>query len=205
MSEHNPATFDLDAFISGGSRPERTTVVYANNSLFADLDQARALLAKHEGADQESLGGGSGTIELEAQIAELVEKLEASQCVVRVQALEVEELEEIQHDAETAVKDEADKAAAKAREIARIYCKREGIITPKDINERVRMTSREAYQRIFQRENAVLVLNRAIIEPVMDIPTTRRFLKTVGDAQTAQIWNKFTEARTMAPKVNVPL
>lgn len=92
MSELDPETFDLDAWIEGAERTVRSATVYQKAGLIGDLD---LLATKIENAEREEaidgpgMGGGSG--KLRAQYARLAEEFKASALVVRMKALTTDE------------------------------------------------------------------------------------------------------------------
>ena len=97
MTDLNPETFDLDAWIDGAERTVRAVTVYQKAGLIADLD---ALAARIENAEREEavdgpgMGGGSGR--LRAEYAKLAEQFKASALTVRMKALTVDEKADIE-------------------------------------------------------------------------------------------------------------
>lgn len=92
MSETTPEDFDLDAWLSGASRPTRSVEVYQRGELLASLDElARKIeLAEALGEGERSLSDPSPA-RLRAKYAELSEEFAAGALTVRVQSSTAEE------------------------------------------------------------------------------------------------------------------
>lgn len=92
MTDLNPETFDLDAWLEDAERPEHAVTVYQKAGLIADLD---VLAARIEAADEDdevdgpSMGGGVG--KLRAQYEALAKQFHDSALTVRVQSLTQDE------------------------------------------------------------------------------------------------------------------
>ena len=96
MSELNPETFDLDAWIEGADRPQHSVTVYQKAGLIADLD---ALAERIKNADDDEVDGpamGGGVGKLRAEYANLAQQFHDSALTVRVQSLTKDEQAEIE-------------------------------------------------------------------------------------------------------------
>ena len=95
MSE-TPKDFDLDAWLDGADRPQRSVTVYQKAGLIADLD-ALAERIEHAEAEEEvdgpSMGGGASS--LRAEYAQLAQQFHDSALVIRVQGHSEDEKDEI--------------------------------------------------------------------------------------------------------------
>ena len=91
-----PETFDLDAWLSGASRPQRSVRIYQRGDMLAELDElGREIeLAEAAGDAERSLTDASPAA-LRQRYAELSEKFAASSMTVRVQSATIEEELEI--------------------------------------------------------------------------------------------------------------
>lgn len=97
MSDLNPETFDLDAWLADAERTERSVTVYQKASLIADLDVLAERIAnadEEEDADGPSMGGGVGR--LRAEYAKLAKQFHDSALTVRVQSVSRDEQQEIE-------------------------------------------------------------------------------------------------------------
>ena len=83
MSE--PTDFDLDAWLDGADRPQRSVTVYQKASLIADLD-ALAVRIEHAEPDDEVDGPsmGGGVRKLRAEYAKLAQQFHDSALTIRV-------------------------------------------------------------------------------------------------------------------------
>lgn len=89
MTEFDPATFDLDAWISGASRPERTVTVYRDGHLLAELDEIDAQIKAAKAVAPENLGITEvpPSESLERQWEDVAARFVTSALPVRVRAL----------------------------------------------------------------------------------------------------------------------
>ena len=94
-----PETFDLDAWLAGASRPQRSVRIYQRGDMLAELDElGREIeLAEAVGDAERSLTDASPAA-LRQKYAELSEKFAASCLDVRVQGHDVDETREIMGD-----------------------------------------------------------------------------------------------------------
>lgn len=90
-----PEEFDLDAWLTDAKRPERSVTVYKRADLIADLDELERQIdnAQRAGADEETLSGGTAT--LEAEYLAKLQEFHDSALTVRVRGLTSEEMAEI--------------------------------------------------------------------------------------------------------------
>lgn len=91
-----PETFDLDAWLSGASRPQRSVRIFQRGDMLAELDElGREIeLAEAVGDAERSLTDASPTT-LRQKYAELSEEFAASCLDVRVQGHDQDETKEI--------------------------------------------------------------------------------------------------------------
>ena len=96
MSDLNPETFDLDAWLADAERPERSVTVYQKAGLIADLDSLaeRIQNADEDDVDGPSMGGGAG--KLRAEYAKLAKQFHDSALTVKVQSLTRDEQKQIE-------------------------------------------------------------------------------------------------------------
>lgn len=91
-----PQDFDLDAWLDGADRPQRSVTVYQKAGLIADLD-ALAERIEHAEAEEEvdgpSMGGGAQ--KLRAEYAALAQQFHDSALVIRVKGHSEDEKDEI--------------------------------------------------------------------------------------------------------------
>jgi hypothetical protein len=99
MSDLNPETFDLDAWIEGADRTVRSATVYQKAGLIGDLDLLATQIETaeaEEAIDGPGMGGGSG--KLRAKYAKLAAEFKASALVIRMKALTVDEKKAIEEE-----------------------------------------------------------------------------------------------------------
>lgn len=94
-----PHEFDMDAWLSGASRPTRSVTIYRDGALLADLDRLAEEIRVMEAADGEEPVEWSMTdpspATLRHEYAELSERFHAGAVVVRVQSLSAAEQKRI--------------------------------------------------------------------------------------------------------------
>lgn len=91
-----PDTFDLDAWISGASRPTRSVRIYQRGDMLAELDElARKIELAESAPDEERSLSSDSPARLRAKYAELSEKFASTALDVRVQGHDVDETREI--------------------------------------------------------------------------------------------------------------
>ncbi|ERI39189.1 hypothetical protein M707_02750 [Arthrobacter sp. AK-YN10] len=91
-----PQDFDLDAWLDGADRPQRSVTVYQKAGLIADLDalaERIELAEAEEEVDGPSMGGGAQ--KLRAEYAALAQQFHDSALTVRVQGHSDDERDEL--------------------------------------------------------------------------------------------------------------
>ncbi|HEY9356489.1 MAG TPA: hypothetical protein VIQ52_09320 [Arthrobacter sp.] len=206
MTESIPETLDLDAWLDGAHRAERSVTLYARADLLADIDQLEAKLRQVAEIPEEdrSYGDADEAAEIRADIDRLNIDLYASRLVVRVTSLEDTDEEAIREQVRKDLKDEADKAAAKARDEAREKCRRLEITAANDINAFIRPAANAAADAVIDRESSIRMIAAAVVAPKMSVEQVRRLYKKIGDAQVALLSQAYSRASMEAPQVTVP-
>lgn len=205
MSEAIPETVDLDEWLDGAHRAERSVTLYARADLLADLDQLEA--KKRQAADipEEDRSYGDASVDaIQEQIDELQAALYESKMVFRVTSLEDTEQTAISEQVKAELKDEADQAAKKAREEAKLKCRRLEITAPNDVNAFVRTAANAAADAVIEREVTIRTIAAAVVSPKMTPDKVRKLYTRVGDAQVALLSQAYTRASLEAPQVTVP-
>lgn len=91
----DPATFDLDAWIDGAQRTERSAVVYARPDLLAQIDHLDQAIASVRRVEPEDRGVNDPTPEsLRQERDQLVAQFHASALEVRVRGLTRDDIDE---------------------------------------------------------------------------------------------------------------
>lgn len=200
-----PETFDLDAWLDGAKRTERSVTVYGRGDLLAVIDkletEQRTLKSIPEADRSMSDGDGSG---LQSQIDALYVQMDASKIEMRVSFLDDEEQAEIRKAVKKDFKDEADAAAKEAALEARAECKRSEITAPNDVNNVLRRMTSAASSKVIEREVSIRTLAACVVSPVMSVDQVRKLYKVIGDSQLAVITAAYTRASVEAPEVQVP-
>jgi hypothetical protein len=90
-----PQDFDLDAWLDGADRPERSVTVYQRAGLIADLDRLAEQIrnADDDEIDGPSMAGGVG--QLRAEYAKVAKQFHDSALTVRVRSVSQSEQSEI--------------------------------------------------------------------------------------------------------------
>lgn len=198
-------SFDLDNWLDGIQRTERSVTLYARPDLLADIDELEAKLRlaaeipEEDRAMSDSTGG-----KLQEQIDALYIALDASKQVFRVSFLDDEEVNAIQEAVKTELKDVADRAAADARKEAREKCKRLEITQPNDIANVMRTMANAAADKVIEREVSIRTLAAAVVSPKLSVDQIRKLYTKVGDAQIALLSIAYSRAGNEAPQVAVP-
>lgn len=197
--------FNLDNWLDGIQRTERSVTLYGRPDLLADIDVLEAqqrtasTIPEEDRAAGESTGG-----KLQEQIDELYIALDASKLVFRVSFLDDEEQNAIVEGVKADLKDAADKAAAAARKEARERCKRMEITQPNDINTFTRQMANAAADKVIEREVSIRTIAAAVVSPRLSVEQVRKLYTKVGDAQIALLSQAYSRASNEAPKVTVP-
>ena len=200
-----PETFDLDAWLDGAKRTERSVTVYGRGDLLAVIDkleaEQRTLKAIPEGDRAMSDGDGSS---LQAQIDDLYLQMDASKLEMRVTFLDDEEQAEIRKAVKKELKAEADTAAREAAVEAREGCVRSEVKIPAEINQVLRRMTAAASNAVIEREVSIRTLSACLVDPVMSPDKVRKLYKVIGDSQLAVITAAYTRASVEAPEVQIP-
>lgn len=206
MTETTPEVIDLDDWLDGAHRAERSVTLYARADLLADIDQLEAKLRQVAEVPEEdrSYADTDAGAEIRANIDRLYVALDESKLVVRVTSLEDTEQEAIAEQVKKDLKAEADKAASEARAEAREKCRRLEITAANDINAFVRPAANAAADAVIEREVSIRTIAAAVVSPRMSIEQVRKLYKKIGDAQVALLSQAYTRASLEAPQVTVP-
>lgn len=202
----NTEPLDLDAWLDGAHRAERSVVLYARADLLADIDQLEAKLRQATEIPEEdrSYADGPAGADIQAEIDALYVELDASKLVVRVTSLEDTEYNDIVEQVKKDLKSEADAAAKKARDEAREKCRRLEITAANDVNAFIRPAANAAAEAVIEREVSIRTIAAAVVSPKMSVEQVRKLYKRIGDAQVALLSQAFTRASLEAPQVTVP-
>lgn len=198
-------SFNLDSWLDGIQRTERSVTLYARPDLLADIDELEAKLRladevpEEDRAMSDSTGG-----KLQEQIDALYIALDASKQVFRVSFLDDEEVNAIQEAVKAELKDVADKAAADARKEAREKCRRLEITQTNDINNVMRTMANAAADKVIEREVSIRTIAAAVVSPKLSVDQVRKLYTKVGDAQITLLSTAYSRAANEAPQVAVP-
>jgi hypothetical protein len=197
--------FDLDNWLDGIQRTERSVTLYARPDLLADIDELEAQLrtAAEIPEEDRSMGESTGG-KLQEKIDALYLALDASKRIFRVSFLDDQEQEAISAAVKVELKAEADKAAADARQEGREKCKRLEITTANDVNTICRTMANAAADAVIAREVNVRTIAAAVVSPKLTVDQVRKLYTKVGDAQIGLISAAYSRASNEAPQVTVP-
>lgn len=197
---------NLDDWLDGSKRTERSVTLYGRADLLADIDELEAQLRQVKDIEpQDRVFGESATgSDLERRIDDLYIELDQSKMVFRVSFLDDEELTAISEQVKKDLKEEADKAAAEARKEAREKCRRLEITAANDINTFIRQMANTAADNVIEREINVRTIAAAVVSPKISVEQVRKLYKKVGDAQIKLITMAYSRAAVEAPQVAVP-
>jgi hypothetical protein len=197
--------FNLDNWLDGIQRTERSVTLYARPDLLADIDELEAKKRQAGEIPEEDRAAGESTGgKLQEKIDSLYVALDASKLVFRVSFLDDQEQEAISDAVKADLKDDADKAAAAARKEAKEKCKRLEITTATDINTIARTMSLAAAEAVIAREVNIRTIAAAVVSPKLSVEQVRKLYTKVGDAQIALLSQAYTRASNEAPQVTVP-
>jgi hypothetical protein len=197
--------FNLDNWLDGIQRTERSVTLYARPDLLADIDELEALQRQAAEIPEEDRAAGESTGgKLQEKIDALYIALDASKLVFRVSFLDDTEQNAIQEAVKADLKDEADKAASAARKEAREKCKRMEITQPNDINTIARNMANSAADKVIEREVSIRTIAAAVVSPKLSVEQVRKLYTKVGDAQIALLSQAYSRASNEAPQVTVP-
>lgn len=93
MGKTTPQTFDVDAWLDGLSRPQRSVRVYQRGDLMARLDDLAAQIEHADASDsaERSIADGASADALRMQYAELAAEMESASLTVTIQGHDVDE------------------------------------------------------------------------------------------------------------------
>lgn len=197
--------FNLDNWLDGIQRTERSVTLYGRPDLLADIDELEAQQRQAAEIPEEDRAAGESTGgKLQEKIDALYVAVDASKLVFRVSFLDDEEQNAIESQVKTDLKAEADKAAADARKEAKEKCKRLEITTANDINTVARTMSLAAADKVIEREVSIRTIAAAVVSPKLSVEQVRKLYTKVGDAQIKLLSMAYTRASNEAPQVTVP-
>lgn len=197
--------FNLDNWLDGIQRTERSVTLYARPDLLADIDELEAQLrtAAEIPEEDRSMGESTGG-KLQEKIDALYVALDASKRVFRVSFLDDQEQDAIATAVKAELKGEADKAAAEARQEGREKCRRLEITNANDINTLARTMANAAADAVIAREVNIRTIAAAIVSPKLSVDQVRKLYTKVGDAQITLLSMAYSRASNEAPQVTVP-
>lgn len=197
--------FNLDNWLNGIQRTERSVTLYGRPDLLADIDELEAKKRQTVDIPEEDRAAGESTGGvLQEKIDALYIALDASKLVFRVSFLDDEEQNTIQAQVKEDLKAEADKAAAAARKEARDKCKRLEITTANDINLMARTMANAAADQVIEREVSIRTIAAAVVSPKLTVDQVRKLYTKVGDSQIKLLSMAYSRASQEAPQVTVP-
>jgi hypothetical protein len=95
MTEQTPQTFDLDAWLSGASRPARSVQIFQRGEMLADLDELGRKIERAEANDTGEHSLADSPARLRAKYADMLEKFSETSLDVRVHGHDEDETREI--------------------------------------------------------------------------------------------------------------
>lgn len=197
--------FNLDNWLDGIQRTERSVTLYARPDLLADIDELEAKQRQAAEIPEEDRAAGESTGGvLQEKIDNLYIALDASKLVFRVSFLDDEEQNAIREGVKADLKAEADAAAAAGRKEAREKCKRLEITQPNDINTISRTMASTAADKVIEREVSIRTIAAAVVSPKLSVDQVRKLYTKVGDAQIGLLNVAYSRASNEAPQVTVP-
>ena len=210
----NTEEMNLDDWLDGVQRTERSVTLYGRADLLAEIDELEAKKRQLNAIDEddEALDGGGAAFAIQEKIDALMIAIDASKMVFHVSFLEDTELDAIRAAVKEDLKDEADAAAALARKEALEKCRRLEIKQANDINTIARQMASAAIDNVFEREVTIRTIAAAARaklpkkpEPVaISVEQVRKLYSKVGDSQIALISQAYSRATIEAPQVTVP-
>ncbi|GAA3399411.1 hypothetical protein [Pseudarthrobacter polychromogenes] len=197
--------FNLDNWLDGIQRTERSVTLYGRPDLLADIDELEAQQRATADTPEEDRAAGESTGgKLQEKIDALYLALDASKLVFRVSFLDDQEQNAIEESAKSDMKTEADAAAAAARKEAREKCKRLEITQPNEINTIARNMANAAADKVIEREVSIRTIAAAVVSPRLSVEQVRKLYTKVGDSQIALLSRAYSRASVEAPQVTVP-
>lgn len=197
--------FNLDNWLDGIQRTERSVTLYGRPDLLADIDELEAQQRATSDIPEEDRAAGESTGgKLQEKIDALYLALDASKLVFRVSFLDDQEQNAIEESAKADMKAEADAAAAAARKEAKEKCKRLEITQPNEINTIARNMANAAADKVIEREVSIRTIAAAVVSPRLSVEQVRKLYTKVGDSQIALLSRAYSRASVEAPQVTVP-
>ncbi|KQR01488.1 hypothetical protein ASF74_07950 [Arthrobacter sp. Leaf145] len=199
-------SINLDDWLDGAKRTERSVTLYARNDLLADIDELEAKLRQVQEVpfEDRSMGEPAPGKDLQDKIDDLYVELDQSKMVFRVSFLDDEELEAVTEKVKKDIKEDIDKAASAARAEAREKCKRLEITAVNDINTMIRTMANTAADEVIRKEADLRTITQAVVSPQLTLDRARKLAKTVGEAQMNLLKQAYSRAASEAPQVAVP-
>lgn len=204
---------DLDDWLNGGQRKAHTVTLYARADLIADieaLERRRVVETQVQDADTPLGGSDSPNAELDEQITALYLQLDASKKEFRVTSRTEPEIAAIKEQVTIDMREEADEAAARARNAAKELVKRMGTVSAQETNNIIRAKALEASNEVINRETNV----RALAESMMmrrgddwvqlTAAQVHKLHSVLGGSQIDALNRAFSRAANEAPVVTVP-
>lgn len=199
-------TLNLDDWLDGANRTERSVTLYARNDLLADIDELEAKLRQVEevAVEDRVYGVGDPHRELQDKIDDLYVELDKSKLVFRVSFLDDDELQAITDQVKKDLKEDIDRAASAARAEAREKCKRLEITAVNDINTIIRTMANAAADAVVEKEADIRTITQAVVSPKVTLEQVRKLYRKVGEAQIKLLKQAYSKAAVEAPQVAVP-
>lgn len=207
------AELDLDEWLATGERTAHTVNLYARLDLIAEIDALDAQKVDAPAAleGEEALGGDRNpNAELDAQIADLYQRIDASKRVFRVTALTRPEIDSIRETVLSECSDQIDAAAKLGREEAKKTAKRMEVTVPADINALVRVGAKEFTDKVIDRETTLRMIADATSMQLrggwvkLTLDQTRTLYEKLGESQIGLLADAAYKANTETPEVTVP-
>lgn len=197
--------FNLDNWLDGIQRTERSVTLYGRPDLLADIDELEAQQRASADVPEEDRAAGESTGgKLQEKIDALYLELDASKLVFRVSFLDDQEQNAIEESAKADMKADADAAAAAARKEAREKCKRLEITQANEINTIARNMANAAADKVIEREVSIRTIAAAVVSPKLTVEQVRKLYTKVGDSQISLLSRAYSRASVEAPQVTVP-
>lgn len=211
MSKFNP-----DELIAGIQTAETTVTIFTRADVAGKLrvvEEDLALFPEDENGEQTLTEG--------AEKAELLEKREEYEAILRESAIELtlravesDEVDRLTKEARKAASDKADAAAKDAAGYAREACRRAEVGDKNEIRDAVRQAASQASEAVLNEEVGYFVLAAAIVDEddrsqIFTPDQVRALAEKIGGAQLRTVQNAFydlnsTDPLTLVPKYKKP-
>lgn len=202
----DPRMLDMDSWINGAHGKQHACTVYQRYDLLADIDRLEAernTLARIPDADRAAAGDPAD--ELDNRIQQLERQLVDSKLEVRMRSLSDDERDELDRVVRKNYKAELDAIAKDARAEGRTMATRSGMDSETDVDQFIRNVAHQSVTQAFAAESQIYTLATAIVSPSFrDVEQVRRFLKVIGTAQVAVLWQTYQRTFEESDPVNVP-